>query len=246
MEANQLKAYSRTHKGSSTKYSSKGGSSKASGSNNPVVEFYFVVNELVLDERQPNFDQWGNPIPPNSQYGFTGEITGTVFRYQDGNVDHVPNMFWSRERWGDNGYIYDGNNSPLYGYSCGALFDCGSFLPCVVSDGVDPTVITNEAPMYFALHFAHHGGITRATNGSNKYVAGRSPSWLGTLVSENYRNQDERSPPSQGLGGDFWIIIGLMALTQRRRHASDAFHHWRHNRWNGRRQAGVSKFYAGH
>ena len=239
-----VKTHSRALKNSSTKHSSKGGSSKASGSNSAVVEFYFVANELVLDEHHMSVDIWGNSIPPTAPYGFTDEIPGTVFRYLNGNVEAVPNMSWIRERWGEEGYIYDGNIGPLYGYSSGALFDCGNFLPCVVTGGGDPTVATNQVTEYWALHFAHEGGITRATNGGFKCVAGRSPSWLGTLVSENYRNQDEHSPPSRGLGGDFCLILGLMALTQRRRHASDAFHHWRHNRWNGRRQAGICKCYA--
>ena len=62
--------------------------------------FLFVVNELQVDyeplpgEAHPLTDQWLNPMPPQSQAAYTGELIGTVFRYQDGVVSPAQGYLW--------------------------------------------------------------------------------------------------------------------------------------------------------
>lgn len=62
--------------------------------------FLFVVNELQVDyeplpgEGHPLTDQWLNPMPPQSQAAYTGELIGTVFRYQDGDVSPAQGYLW--------------------------------------------------------------------------------------------------------------------------------------------------------
>jgi hypothetical protein len=68
------------------------------------VSFLFVVNELQVDyeplpgEGHPLTDQWLNPMPPQNPAAYTGELIGTVFRYQNGVVNPAQGYLWYDNR----------------------------------------------------------------------------------------------------------------------------------------------------
>ncbi|RYP06466.1 hypothetical protein DL765_009475 [Monosporascus sp. GIB2] len=248
-----MSSKSRHHRSSSSKHRPKRISAEAIGSSDTDLSFYFVVNELTITGPL-DADQWGTPIPSTSPNSVGGETAGTVFRYSNGGIHNVSGiMYWDRRDTNLPGRITyrseeigQDNVTPVTAYrelgeyqTC-TLFDCGPFLPCIFANG-DATVnaLTDPSFRYWALHFSHDGGVSRAASGPHKVVAGSHPSWLGTLVHTIYKNHMENAPQSEGLGGELGLVLGLMALTQRPGYASRAFRHWNNHRWTGRREAGI-------
>lgn len=98
--------------------------------------------------------------------------------------------------------------------------------------------VDGEFECWRALHLDHNEGVSRIGS-ANKYVAGDSPSWLDhhQIISGLYRRPANLRGTyhSRGLGGEVAIIIGLMALSQRRGQIDAAFanHLWNNNRWAG-------------
>lgn len=124
-------------------------------------------------------------------------------------------------------------------HSTHSIFNCWRFLPCIYADADTSIIEDLEAEhRWMQLEFDHDSrepGMTRIS-GSERHVAGRSPSWIPSLLPETYAPpQSSNSPQSKGLGGPLGIIIGLMALNRRPRHADHVFQQgwWRNNRWTG-------------
>jgi hypothetical protein len=196
-----------------------------------------------------NEDDWGTVLPPRVAAAFGPEHSGRVFCYRNGQVSHMPEYRWRRPNGLRPGYIEcrrqgsdEGGSIPpftytLQPYKSYTVCDCGPFLPRIFTD-VD-AMSTNLADVmapsdrYHAVHFEAFGGISYANNVGVKHVASRNASWVGSLVPNAYRNIIA-DIPSQGLGGDLGIILGLMALTQRPGDTDDAFRrYWNGNRWSG-------------
>ncbi len=78
------------------------------------------------------------------------------------------------------------------------------------------------------------------------FVAGRSPSWMPSLVPKRYVNSQKRihMPRSHGLGGDVPLVIGLMALHSQPGQASQIFRDrkWSGNEWHGSSSAPARKW----
>ncbi|KAH0440719.1 hypothetical protein CcaCcLH18_02389 [Colletotrichum camelliae] len=149
----------------------------------------------------------------------------------------------------DRNIAYEYQSSDEYGqqtfdynmgvHSTHSIFNCWRFLPCIYADADTSIIEDLEAEhRWMQLEFDHDSrepGMTRIS-GSERHVAGRSPSWIPGLLPETYAPpQSSNSPQSKGLGGPLGIIIGLMALNRRPRHADHVFQQgwWRNNRWAG-------------
>ncbi|KAH9225856.1 hypothetical protein K456DRAFT_1161869 [Colletotrichum gloeosporioides 23] len=219
------------------------------------LSFLFVVNEFQIfdGEDGPLCDRFGNPLPPNTSANYGIESPGIVWRYDNGAVSQADGYLWRRPQPGQPGNIaYTLQSLDEYGqqtwldynmgvHSTHSIFDCWRFLPCIYADADTSIIGDLEAEhRWMQLEFDHDSrepGMTRI-NGSERYVAGRNPSWIPSLLPETYalpQSQSSNSPQSKGLGGPLGIIIGLMALNRRPRHADHVFQQgwWRNNRWTG-------------
>lgn len=210
------------------------------------LSFVFVVNELSFIEEGngavPNVDRWGNPLPPNTSQSYGPETPGKIWRYSNGSISLAGEGFsWYRESpglegaiWGpvdmttDDGQRYWGTG-PLEEHSTFSVFNCWRFLPCLYAD-VDVTTVGEMGVdnRWFPLEFSrdsHDPGATRIHGCSDTYrhVAGQNPSWIPTLLPPTYAALGSSGPRSTGLGGCLPIILALIALTTRPRHADDAF-----------------------
>lgn len=144
----------------------------------------------------------------------------------------------------------DGTGRPVYvyqpqqPYQTRTVFHCGPFLPHVHGGG-DAYVAGRdeyaEGEFYGwqALHLDHEEGGVSRIGSQYKYVAGDGPSWLDNhqIISGLYRRPRDVGVArySRGLGGEVAIVIGLMALSQRRGQIDTAFatRLWNNNRWTG-------------
>lgn len=85
-------------------HGSKSSKSKSQGAGiipgTPFCSFLFVINEFIVNyeplqgQDRPLTDSWLNIIPPQDAAAYTGELVGTVFRYQDGHVSPAQGYFW--------------------------------------------------------------------------------------------------------------------------------------------------------
>ncbi|KAH7033615.1 uncharacterized protein B0I36DRAFT_110895 [Microdochium trichocladiopsis] len=213
----------------------------------------------------PLHDTWGNPLPPSVKEEFThswGEPQ--VYRYKDGDVFEASDYAWRRganNNLDEDVLVYrftsDRSGSeagPVYCESYGTgwtLFNCGPFVPAVVAhtDVTNCTmvelgnVLDPASDAYYnawgSLRLEIDGPITRVGTSADspKHIAPPA-SWIPSIVPEPYRSTDPRSPPEggRGLGGQFGIIIGLMALGQAPGRLREAFTTtWRGYRWLARR-----------
>ncbi|KAI5918866.1 hypothetical protein F4810DRAFT_553368 [Camillea tinctor] len=225
------------------------------GYDNMPADFWFVVNELMLDEEKPlQPDQWGNIVPPIYPNYYIGERIGRVFRYQNGTVTEAEGFEWCRPQWGGPGSISypardESGNLVFYSlttYSSSTVFDLGPFCPCAYAmadaTATDMNMLAAPYDRFYALQFDNRDGTSRAFfNGGAKYIAGAA-NWLGRLVSSAYRHPGtQESLVPTALGGEIGTILGLMALAERQGRTDHAFlSHWNGSKWQGIRQHYVS------
>ncbi|KAK8856663.1 N-acetyl-gamma-glutamyl-phosphate reductase [Apiospora arundinis] len=215
----------------------------------------------------PTVDDLQNQLPPQYPEEFDEKIYGNIFRYDNGDISVAHGLSLSQVRPEYNseesesprpstiGYITDRvlNNEnhqveqlsesrwlPFESYSTVTMYNCGPFAPCLIrpgdaSDPHDP--VADLYPNFRMMHFFNHEGVSRASNSGNvRMVAGRNATWVGSLVPEAYNNHRAHNT-SIGLGGEFSLLIGLMALAQPYGRCDDAFTdpQWARHRWTGRR-----------
>ncbi|POR35884.1 Uncharacterized protein TPAR_03926 [Tolypocladium paradoxum] len=208
--------------------SSKPKSSSASSSQ--PLSFLFVVNELLFHNEELNDfnrDEWYNTLPPRNCYGYSGEIASRVMRYQGGEVTEARGYQWFRSELCQSGYCYSTSCESVMCYRDFGVFSCGPHLPIVVMPGDPMTIVEGKDAMH-ALRFFHPSsnselkGVSQATWADGdmppggfpvKYVAGRDPSWIPSLVPKMFRNT-ETGVSSRGLGGELPIVLGLMAFSE--------------------------------
>lgn len=182
-----------------------------------------------------------------------------MFRYRDGRVSVAHGYRWQR---GDSGYglgngrIWN-DSGPLDVYQERSVFNCGPYLPRIVSatdvssnyvfdpdnprahPGHDDDYLFHEG-RFFSLMFTGHNGISRAGQSYSRHVFGLGAPWIPSLVPETYTPPPSISAglrPSRGLGGDTGTVIGLMALSGTLNHPYEVFRQevWQERRWNGAR-----------
>lgn len=193
-----------------------------------------MVNELIFYDKDElndfNRDEWYNTLPPRDCYGYTNEHASRVMRYLDGEVTEAQGYQWFRPGLCQTGYCYSlaqEEPEPAKCYRDFGVFSCGPHLPIVVMPG-DPMTITDGKNAMHALRFFHPPitsglrGVSQATWPEGhmppggfpvKYVAGRDPSWIPSLVPKIFRNPDT-GVSSRGLGGELPIVLGLMAFSE--------------------------------
>ncbi|KAK7954754.1 hypothetical protein PG996_015561 [Apiospora saccharicola] len=245
--------------------SKSSGSFKPSGSY--PCRFIFTVTELsYADNATPYYDSLNNQLPPQDFTDFGPRIPGKILRYNNGDVSVAPGFaavpgrpYYDADNENDwrpstIGYYTDTilNNEgqvmrltertwmPLQSYSTTTMYNCSPFAPCLfkpgdASDPNDP--MARDYGDFRMMHFTNEGGVSRASaNGGIRKVAGNNPTWVGSLVPDAY-NDRKTGQVSTGLGGEFSLLIALMALAQARGHCDRAFteQKWLNNRWTGRR-----------
>ncbi|KAK8067251.1 hypothetical protein PG997_013998 [Apiospora hydei] len=239
-------------------------SSKSSGT--LPCRFLFTVTEVgYAANAVPCYDTLNNQLPPQDYEEFGQRIPGKVFRYNNGDINVAPGFavspgrpyynpddetscrpstigYYTDRMLNDDGQVVrltERSWLPLQSYSTATMFNCGPFAPCLfkpgdASDQGDPMA---REYVFRMMHFTNEGGVSRvSTNGGIRKVAGNNPTWVGSLVPENY-NDRRTGQTSTGLGGEFCLIIALMALTQARGQCDRPFTEarWDRNRWTGRR-----------
>ncbi|KAK8041069.1 hypothetical protein PG994_014076 [Apiospora phragmitis] len=190
---------------------------------------------------------------PKTYNEFGQNIPGKIFRYNNGDISIATGLagslgrsaydtdddnpwrpstidYYTDRRVNDDGQVVrltERTWVPLQCYSTITMYNCGPFAPCLfkpgdASDGGDP--LTSEYGTFHMMHFAtNNSGVSRvSTNGGTRKVAGNNSTWVGSLVPENY-NDRRTSQVSTGLGGEFCLLIGLMALAQDRGKCDKAF-----------------------
>ncbi|KAF4465247.1 hypothetical protein FALBO_7919 [Fusarium albosuccineum] len=234
----------------------------------PSVGFLFIVNKLVIEA--PDVDAYQHHIPPTTVNGYRGEFPSTAMRYRDGEITPATGFQWYRDTtslpasgkllWadGNGGWAPDGAGG-VWGaqeYKTFAVAACNPLLPIMVVDQ-DP-LATHSTGCWELLRIFHPRqpdlvGISQVAipespmgQGGNpvRYVAGRSPSWMPSLLPKTYRSPLSSAPSSRGLGGELPIILGLMALSadnKERNAATDEVflgvnghgRKWRNGEWRG-------------
>ncbi|KAK1762186.1 hypothetical protein QBC33DRAFT_289854 [Phialemonium atrogriseum] len=211
-------------------------------------------------------DLWNDVIPFSSPNDYAEEAPGRVFRYRNGEVTDVgQDYLWIRPGRGQEGCIWkwdalDQSSQPMDVYKTYSVFRCWRFNP-IIWTGSDVSVPSTERPgapgaQFFSLHFrSPPGGVSEIwpSAGPNeavqspsvseiwppafRYVAGRDPSWMPSLVPQQYSNPFADAPRSQGLRGELPVILGMMALAQ----SQSLFYpptQWRKRQWHRAPQTG--------
>ncbi|KAK8137566.1 hypothetical protein PG984_003059 [Apiospora sp. TS-2023a] len=186
-------------------------------------------------------------MPPRYAGEFGEKTYGKIFRYDNGDINVADDTigYFTDCVLNDENQVVQLSESrwmPFECYSTITMYNCGPFAPCLfrpgdASDDQDPLADAFQA--FRMMHFLNQGqgGVSRAsTNGNVRMVAGRDPTWVGSLVPEAYNNKRTHTQ-SLGLGGEFGLLIGLMALAQHRGQCDEAFTdpQWAGNRWTGRK-----------
>ena len=212
-----------------------------SASNSPPLSFLFVVNELDFYNHDGlndfNRDEWYNTLPPRSCYGYTNEHASRVMRYQAGQVTEAREYQWYRQGLCQPGYCFSlAQQQPVTCYSDLGVFSCGPHLPIVLMRGDPMTIVDGKEAMH-ALRFFHPPagselrGVSQATWADGnmppggfpvRYVAGRDPSWIPSLVPKTFRNP-AAGVSSRGLGGELPVVLGLMAFSEAGGRADEVF-----------------------
>ena len=228
-----------------------------------------------INETSAATDQWGNPLPPTDPIGYGPETPGDVFRYSDGSVSIAEGYSWGRPGSGQPGYIYSIVHGTPDHYKTQTVFACSPLLPLIVT-GTDPSVnmtyfrsVSNydisaladvgddgSTSGWSMLHFRHPPevelrAVSQAALGSSGrlYVVGRAPSWIPSLVPDQFSNtrREHNIPQSVGLSGELPLVIALMAFwDDKNNRPGDVFRRglWQDRRWNSRHPAaGCERFY---
>ncbi|KAF4336476.1 hypothetical protein FBEOM_9684 [Fusarium beomiforme] len=247
---------------SKQKPSKHSSSRKGSSSSQTGPSFLFITNKLVINN--PERDYYHHLIPPSSPNSYRGEVPSKVMRYRNGDISEATNYLWYRESStppASQGQLLrmDGHgNCPTdrYGnyysaeeYKTFGVAACNPLLPIMVTEQ-DPLVTTSNWELLRVFHPPSLPGVSQVSTISSSmgpgggpllHVAGRSPAWIPGLLPATYRSPQRHAPPSQGLGGELPIILGLMALNappggEMSNHSIDAVflgHNrlWRHGAW---------------
>lgn len=252
-QAHQAPRKSRKERASRPKESSSKQQDRATSS--IPLSFLFVVNEFQLFDDQngnaPEADRFGNPVPPTNPAAYGEERVGSVWRYENGVISPADRYVWYRPEPGSEGTIAfpyeqqydDGSGGSGWAYdqmevhSTFSVFNCWRFLPCIWTEADSSVEEMGLDYKWQQLEFEHDAreiGVTRL-QGSERHVAGKSPSWIPALLPETYAVPSGSWPQSNGLGGPLGIIIALIALSRRPGHTDDAFRDglWRNGRWTG-------------
>jgi len=233
-----------------------------------LVDFLFVVTQVQVSNAyamSPDYDCWSNLLPPRNSddLTLTSNTQDPIYRYKDGNVFDVSDSYTTyRDHAADQSefMIFRVSSDPqtrapqfhpCETYSEGTtVFHCGLALPAIILDAdilSQPPILdyydarrdTNNT--WKPLCLLIDGEITRINTfrESLKYVA-PAASWIPSIIPELYRNLQTHVPHGgHALGGDFAVIIGLMALGQ----APDQVHRafstcWRGYQWLARHTRG--------
>lgn len=171
------------------------------------------------------------------------EIPGEVFHYRNGEVTKAHDCFWLREHVGGEGCIWRWTPGaeeakPTEVYKTYSVFRRWRHSPIVwvgsdiSARGIDPNG-ADPLRIFTGLRFdTLPPGVSRINYlGRERYVAGRDPSWMSSLVPQQYSNPFANAPDSQGLQGELPVILGLMALS-----AGPVFEphiQWHRRHWRG-------------
>lgn len=203
----------------------------------------------------PDYDCWNNSLPPKHSEDLTlaSSARDPVYRYKDGNVFDVSGSYTAyRHRATDQSEftIFRDLSSPqsreselhpceTYGEGT-TVFNCGLALPAIILDAdilSHPPILDyydtrrDTSNSWKPLGLSVDGEVTRINTfrESFKYVA-PAASWIPSIVPELYRDLQAHAPhEGSALGGDFGVIIGLMALGQ----APDQVHRAFSTSWRG-------------
>lgn len=177
-------------------------------------------------DRVPVLDLWGDALPFQDTRDYGQEIPGNVFHYRNGEVTSAPDYVWLRDCPGQDGCIWrwppgeSHQSYPIEVYKTYSIFRRWRHSPIfwVGSDisvhGIDPD-LADPSRCFISLRFSSRSaGVSQVDyRGGERYVAGREPSWIASLVPPQYSNPFPDAPRSQGLQGELPVILGLMALS---------------------------------
>ncbi|KAF4970856.1 hypothetical protein FSARC_2222 [Fusarium sarcochroum] len=212
------------------------GGRKGSSSQPTGPGFLFIVNKLII--REPERDIYHHYIPPLSPEKYHGEVPSKVMRYRNGEVSEATDFYWLREidmlpapqgqllrLDGYGNYLVDQAGQsypPAQEYKTFGVAACNPLLPIMVIDQ-DPLVSrTSGWELLRIFHPPNLPGLSQVVTIHSPmgiggapvlHAAGRSPSWMPSLLPETYRMPRRSAPRSSGLGGELPIILGLMALS---------------------------------
>lgn len=237
-------------------FTSAGSSSSLPGD----VDFLFAITQLQVNDCTATGiglrrDVWGNFIPPLDPEGYGPEVKDhIVYRYKDGDVRGANDYCYDRDENGDLNFykIGQASNPPdveapsCFTFRSTTLFNCGNLLPVLIAgtDVLNHGMLHDGAEVsnsWKSLRLAVSRGIYRVSTHHEFYNVGpHMASWIPSIVPLEYQNRTTDGPyeRSLGLGGDFGIIIGLMALAQAPHNIGDAFGRlklWKNYTWAGTR-----------
>ncbi|KAH6892996.1 hypothetical protein B0T10DRAFT_591834 [Thelonectria olida] len=198
----------------------------------PALSFMFTVNELRIDINVNSRDEYHHWIPPTRPSHYTYEIPSMAMRYYDGQIRPLQGYQWVRNisehgTRSEGSLMYQnqrGQWAHAVKYSACAVFACNPLLPIMVCPD-DPysddtrsrwqlLQIFHPRQLPGVSQVAHEDSNMLDGPGLKRHVAGTRPSWMPSLIPASYQSPPlENLAPSQGLGGELAIVLGLMALT---------------------------------
>ncbi|KAK8110640.1 uncharacterized protein PG998_007097 [Apiospora kogelbergensis] len=204
------------------------GSSKSSGQ--VPCRFLFNVTELHYSANAaPVVDDLQNQLPPLYPQEHGGKLPGYIFRYDNGSISPAHGYSLSPVRPEYDSEASEPWRPSTIGYYTDRMLDDENHVVQLSESRWLPFQSYSTVTMY-------NCGPRASTSGNVRTVAGRNATWVGSLVPEAYNNIRTHTT-SLGLGGEFSLLIGLMALAQPIGRCDEAFTdpQWSRNRWTGRR-----------
>lgn len=198
--------------------------------------FLFSVNRQELNEDR---EQGGIPTdeqidpktllwsPPVYGIGFGQQSTGTVYRWQDGQVSRATDV--------SNG------TAGLTQFKAVTMFWCNPFNQFVVTDGDVRFRNLPDSPTpqdrWYPLSFHHLDTVSYLDfAGEYPYLAGNRAGFIRRLGLESYQNQEDNAPRAGGLAGNLAMLVGLIAFSCRTADLDRVLiddKAWRHHEWRG-------------
>ncbi|KAF4998229.1 hypothetical protein FGRMN_3278 [Fusarium graminum] len=212
----------------------KQNSGRKGSSSQPSPGFLFITNKLLIEK--PDWDIYRHLIPPGHPNQYRGEIPSKVMRYCNGEVTEATDFYWYRNtdtlpasqgqllRIDDQrNYVMDHNSQCYYAeeYKTFGVAACNPLLPIMVTDQ-DPLVSEAFWELLRIFHPPRLPGLSQVVTLHSDmgvggapvlYIAGRSPTWMPSLLPATYKSPRSNSPRSSGLGGELPIVLGLMAFS---------------------------------